>query len=83
MLWVFPEYTGQVAVRIGDFKVIRQGLKTKKPKAWEVYNIRLDRSEQNNIAAQHEDLIRQATEVLEAETSDNRIFPMPRQSIQP
>lgn len=83
MIWVFPEYTGQVAVRIGDFKVIRQGLKTKKPKAWEVYNLRLDRSEQNNVADQHEELILQATEILEAETNDNRIFPMPKLSFEP
>ena len=27
MVWVFVEYGGQVAVRIGDFKVVRQGLK--------------------------------------------------------
>ena len=31
MIWVFPEYGGQVAVRLGDFKVVRQGLKTKTP----------------------------------------------------
>ncbi len=31
MIWVFPEYQGQVAVRLGDFKLVRQKLKTKTP----------------------------------------------------
>lgn len=76
MVWVFPEYTGQVAVRIGDYKVIRQGLKTKKPKEWEVYHIAQDAGETENIAERHPELIAQAIDILRRESSDNEIFPL-------
>lgn len=77
MLWVFPEYGGQVAVRLGDFKVVRTGLKTKTPGAWEVYDVSRDHAEADNLAAKRADLIRQAEEVLRRETSDNPRFPVP------
>lgn len=76
MLWVFPEYSGQVAVRIGDYKVIQQGLKTKKPREWEVYDLSKDRSETENIADKHPELVAQAIEILQKESSSNTIFPL-------
>ena len=76
MVWVFPEYTGQVAVRLGDFKVLRQKLKTKKPGAWEVYNIVTDRAEEKNLAAERPDLIAKAREILKQETAENAVFPL-------
>jgi arylsulfatase A-like enzyme len=76
MVWVFPEYSGQVAVRIGDFKVIKQGLKTKKPREWEVYDLAKDGSESENIAEQHPELIAQAIAILKAESSNNEIYPL-------
>ena len=79
MVWVFPEYGGQVAVRVGnsgDFKVVRTGLKTKKPGAWEVYNIVEDPAEEKNLAAERSDLIAQAQEILKRETAENAVFPL-------
>jgi arylsulfatase A len=76
MVWVFPEYTGQIAVRIGDKKAVRQGLKTKKPGAWEVYDLAKDWSEKNDIAASSAEVIQQAEEVLKREVSENPIFPL-------
>ena len=76
MLWVFPEYGGQVAVRLGDFKIVRQGLKTKQPGAWEVYNLAADRAEAHDLAAIRADLIAQAQEVLRREVADNATFPL-------
>ena len=83
MVWVFPEYGGQVAVRLGDFKVIRQRLKTKEPGPWEVYNLTTDRAEQHDLADQHPELIARALEVLRTETSDNPVFPVPIPELSP
>jgi arylsulfatase A len=77
MLWVFPEYQGQVAVRLGDFKLVRQGLKTKTPGPWEVYDLSQDHAEANNLAAFCGDLIRQAEDLLRREVSENLVFPVP------
>lgn len=76
LLWVFPEYEGQVAVRLGDMKAVRQKLKTKKPGVWELYDLANDPAEARDIAAQHPDLIRQAETVMKQEVSDNAIFPL-------
>ena len=51
MVWVFPEYGGQVAVRIGDLKAVRRGLKTKMPGEWEVYDVVKDRAEKFDLAS--------------------------------
>jgi arylsulfatase A len=76
MIWVFPEYGGQVAVRVGDIKIVRQGLKTKTPSEWEVFDIAQDPFEQNNLASTRPDAIRQAEEILRREVAENSTFPL-------
>ena len=76
MIWVFPEYQGQVAVRLGDFKIVSQKLKTKTPGPWEVYDLSSDRNESTDLSASRQDLIQQAEELLRREVSDNPIFPL-------
>jgi arylsulfatase A-like enzyme len=76
MVWVFPEYSGQVAVRIGDFKIVCQRLKTKSPGPWEVYDLSRDRSETNNLAAARPELIEQAVSILRQEVAQNEVFPL-------
>lgn len=77
MIWVFPEYTGQVAVRLGDMKLVRQKLKTKKPGPWEVYDLAKDPGETKDLAAEQSDLIKQAEQILQREVDENPIFPLP------
>ena len=76
MIWVFPEYGGQVAVRLGEFKMVRQGLKTKTPGTWEVYDLAKDQGETTDLAAERVDLIQQAEEILRREVADNPVFPL-------
>ena len=76
MVWVFTEYGGQVAVRIGNFKVVRQGLRTAKPGPWEVYDLSQDRGEQRDLAAARPDLVSEARSVLAREMAPNEIFPL-------
>lgn len=77
MLWVFPEYGGQVAVRLSAFKLVRQGLRSATPGPWEVYDLSRDRAEAHDLAAQHGDLIREAEALLRREVSENLVFPVP------
>jgi N-sulfoglucosamine sulfohydrolase len=77
MVWVFPEYGGQVAVRIGDFKVVRQRLRTQNPGPWEVYDLSSDRSEQRDLADERQDIIDKAIQILKDETLPNEHFPVP------
>lgn len=76
LVWVFPEYGGQVAVRIGDFKVIRKQLATKTPGVWEVYDLANDWSESRDLATDRRDLITQAEAILRKESVANAVFPV-------
>jgi arylsulfatase A len=76
MIWVFPEYGGQVAVTIGQKKAVKQGLKTKKPGTWEVYDLANDISESKDVSLVNADFIVQVEELLRREVSDNPTFPL-------
>ncbi len=76
MVWAFSEYQGQVAVQIGDLKAVRTGLKTKRPGAWEVYDVVKDRGETKNIAGENAAFLKEVQEVLRHEVAENKIFPL-------
>lgn len=79
MVWVFPEYSGQVAVRFGNWKLIRRGLKRKNkgPDAWELYDMVNDRGETTNVADEHPDVVAEGRAILRDQADDNPIFPVP------
>ncbi len=83
MVWVFPEYGGQVAVRMNDFKAVRQRLKTPQPGAWELYNLKSDPNEQTDLAGRHPELIAQAEAILRDQVAENPVFPVPIPGIRP
>ena len=53
MIWEFAGYGGQLAVRDGKWKAVRQGTRKKSPNSWELYDLSADPSESNDIAALH------------------------------
>jgi arylsulfatase A-like enzyme len=83
MVWVFPEYGGQVAVRMNDFKAVRQRLKTPQPGAWELYDLKSDPNEQKDLAGQHPELIAKAEAILRDQVAENPVFPVPIPGLRP
>lgn len=83
MVWVFPEYGGQVAVRLNDFKAVRQRLKTPQPGAWELYNLKSDPNEQTDLAGRHPELIAKAEAILRDQVDENPVFPVPIPGLRP
>ena len=68
LYWEFPEYGGQVAIRLGDWKVIRRNLKRSDEKpTLELYNLSLDPKELNNVANYHSDIINIASDIFDKE----------------
>jgi arylsulfatase len=45
---LFWEHEGNAAMRVGDEKLVREGLRGK----WELFNLKSDRTEQNDLAAE-------------------------------
>jgi len=79
MVWIFPEYGGQVAVRMGDLKAVRKNLARPNPKnrgQWEVYDLAKDPSETRDLAAERPEVVAQAVAILEREDAGNALFPL-------
>lgn len=76
MVWVFPEYGGQVAVRWGNHKLVRRGLATKEPGPWELYDLASDRSESKNLASAQTERVQDGIDILLQNMSENEVFPV-------
>ena len=77
LVWVFPEYGGQVAVRMGAMKAVRTNLhRPKQVGPWEVYDLSLDPNEAHDLAAQRPEVIQAAETILRREMSENANFPV-------
>jgi arylsulfatase len=75
MVWEFAGYTGQQAVRVGDWKGIRRNL-AKGPSKLELYDLGKDPSEKADVAAKHPDVVKQLEEILTREHTPSRLFPL-------
>ena len=76
MIWVFPEYGGQVAIQDTDWKLVRVGLATKKPSAWELYHISEDPTEERDLSASQPEIVQRLAGMLREANSNNKIFPV-------
>jgi arylsulfatase A-like enzyme len=76
LVWVFPEYGGQVALQFDHWKIVRKQLSTKQPGAWELYNLLEDESESNDLAEQYPERVAQLVNMLRESSSENENFPV-------
>ncbi|MDX2442918.1 MAG: arylsulfatase [Bacteroidales bacterium] len=75
LYWEFPSYTGQQAVRIGKWKGIRQNI-FKGNMDIELYNLENDIREENNIALEHPEIVKQIEEIMLIEHEPSEMFPL-------
>jgi arylsulfatase A-like enzyme len=71
----FPSYGGQQTIRVGDWKAVRQNM-TKGNLTIELYNIAEDIGEQNDVAADHPDLVAKLAKMMEAVRTPSEVFPL-------
>ncbi|WP_057937246.1 arylsulfatase [Algoriphagus resistens] len=67
LYWEFPESGGQQAVRMGNWKAVRQNIVKDNNLDIELYDLSRDILEQNNIAAAHPELIEKFEEIMKKE----------------
>jgi len=70
---MFWEHEGNAAVRIGQWKLVR-----KYPDPWELYDLQADRTELNDIAAQHPDRVKDMLAQYEAWAQRCGVIPRER-----
>ena len=63
----YPENGGQLAIRKGDWKGVKRNVKANRNGAWEIYNLKSDIGERNNVAAAHPELAKEFDEIVQRE----------------
>ncbi len=72
LYWEFHEGSSKQAIRMGDWKAVR--LAPSKP--FELYNLKSDIGEQNNIADKHPDIIAKVKSILANVRTDEKQWPL-------
>lgn len=73
LYYEFSEKTGQIAVRLGDWKGVKSNMKKNKNAPWEIYNLKTDEKESVDLAAQHPELAKKFDEIAKKEHSPTQI----------
>ncbi len=78
LYWEYPEYGGQVAVRIDNWKGLILNI-NKENMQWQLFDLDKDIQEQHDVAAQHTDIIKQMDAIVRKEhhTPEVSTFLMP------
>lgn len=63
LYWEFPSYSGQQAVRMGQWKGIRKGIFNGNLEI-ELYDLNTDITEEQDVAAQHPEIVAQIKEIM-------------------
>ncbi len=79
LYWEYPEYGGQIAIRMGDWKVVRQHVKDKEKPTLELYNLSTDITESTNVAVKYPEILEKAALIFEQEHTPSEFerFQMP------
>jgi arylsulfatase len=76
LYWEFPGYSGQQAVRLGDWKGVRQQMR-KGNTAIALFNLADDVGERNDVAPLHPEIVERIERIMREAHTPSRKFPMP------
>jgi arylsulfatase len=79
LYWEFPGYGSQQVLRMGDWKGVRQNISRARTSAemkTELYNLKSDPGEKNNVAARHPGVIAKIEAIMAQEHTPSSLFPI-------
>jgi arylsulfatase A len=76
LYWEFHELGGRRALRAGNWKVVQYNLSNTAQGAIELYNLKDDISETNNLATTHPDKVKSLTEIMNQARVPSKDFPL-------
>jgi arylsulfatase A-like enzyme len=74
LYWEFHEMGGRQALRKGDWKLVKYNVLVPEKTTVELYNLKTDTKEQNNVAAQHPDIVDELAKIMEQSHEPSEIF---------
>lgn len=75
LYWEFHELRGRRALRKGNWKLINYNLFVPSETTVELYNLADDPGEENNIASEYPDIVRELSEIMENSHTESEVFP--------
>ena len=70
---LYWEHEGNAAIRVGDLKLVRLG----RNGPWELYDLKADRTEQHNLAAQQPETVKELAAKWDAWAERAHVVPYP------
>jgi arylsulfatase len=74
LYWEFPGYGGQQALRMGDWKLLRQNL-MKGNAPTQLFNLAKDIGETTDVAAAHPEIVERMTRILREQHTSSKLYP--------
>lgn len=74
LYWEFHELGGRQAIRKGDWKAVKYGVKNNPDAAMELYNLKEDPSESQNLASIHPGIIQEMEDLFKKARVPNPVF---------
>ena len=75
---LFWEHEGNAAIRVNDWKLVRAGYRG----SWELFNMKADRTEMNDVSAAQPDLVKQLLETWQIWADRTHVRPYPAMAIE-
>ena len=74
MYWEFLEKGGRQAVRMNQWKAVRMNMSKNPDSPIELYNVHQDIGEQENLAVQYPEVLKEISRIMNKEHISSRIF---------
>ncbi|MCL4120232.1 UNVERIFIED_CONTAM: hypothetical protein GTU68_027826 [Idotea baltica] len=74
LYWEFHELGGRQAIRKGNWKAVKYNVLKEPNKPLELYDLSKDIGEENNVANENPEIIKEMTEILKSARTDSDIF---------
>ena len=74
MYWEFHERGGRQAVRKGNWKLVKYNVLDPEKTTTELYNLETDLGEENNVTAQHPEIVEELSKIMKNARTESEIF---------
>ncbi len=75
LYWEFHELGGRKAIRKGDWKLVSYNVDKPEITTIELYNLKTDPGEENNVAKDHPDIVKQLMQLMASARTQSKVFP--------
>ena len=74
LYWEFHELGGRQAIRTGGWKAIRLNVGNKEKTTLELYNLKDDLHEDNNLADQYPEIVQELSSLMDKDRTESPLF---------